>query len=135
MNKVFGIVIAVLGIALAATPFLTDCQAHDKLMANGMPMRCDENRTPELAMGASLLVVGAVMSAGVFKSKGAFFGLAGLAVVLGTAGIMVPRTIADTCPNPAMFCNTQMVPILTVVGGMAVVGGLTGLVLAVRKKS
>jgi len=134
MNKYLGIVIAVLGIALAATPFLTDCTAHGMVGANGMEMGCSTNRNPELALGAGLFIVGVVTATPLSKSKGALFGLAGLAVVLGTAGILVPHTIAHTCPGPTMPCNTEEVPALTIVGGMAVAGGLTGLVMAFRKK-
>ena len=134
MNKYLGIVIAVIGLALAATPFLTDCASHGMVGANGMQMGCSTNRNPELALGSGLFVVGAVMATPFAKSKGALFGLAGLAVVLGTGGILVPHTIAHTCPGPTMFCNTEMVPALTVVGGMAIAGGLTGLVMAFRKK-
>lgn len=134
MNKFLGITIAVLGIALAAVPFVTDCQAHGKLMANGMPMACSDARVPDAALGGSLVVAGAVMATPLSRKKGVFFGIAGLAVVLGAAGALVPHTLTHTCANPAMFCNTEMVPALWVVGGFTVVGGVTGLIVGLRKK-
>ena len=140
MNKFFGIGLAVLGIALAVTPFFADCASQGEYMKNAMgmlmPMRCYGNRAAEVAIGAPLFAVGAVMTFAKFKSKAGFFALSGVAVLAGLAGILMPTKVVGTCSSPTAICNTLMKPMLISIGSVIVVGGLSsGLLLTRRSKS
>ena len=139
MNRSLGITLAVLGIALAVVPFFTDCASQGRFMTDAMgmqmPMRCYGNRAAELATGAPLFVVGAILTFAKFKSKGAFFSLSAIAVLAGVAGILMPTKVVGTCPGPTEICNTVMKPALVSIGSMVIIGGLAGLVLTRRLKS
>jgi hypothetical protein len=139
MNRFFGISIAVLGIALAFVPFISDCASQGKYMTSAtgmqMPMHCYGNRAAELAIGIPLVGVGAVITFARFKFKPAFYSLFGLAVLLGVGGILMPTEIVGTCAKPVMTCNTVLKPAITGLGSLAIIGGLAGMVLTVRSKS
>ena len=139
MNKFLGISLAVLGVALAAVPFITDCASQGQFMTNAMgmqmPMRCYGNRVAELSVGVPLFVVGGIMTFAKFKSKAGFLSLSILAVLAGVAGILMPTSIVGTCPNPTEICNTVMKPALVIIGSLTIAGGLVGLVSTSRIKS
>ncbi len=139
MNKYFGISLIVLGIALAALPQFTDCAAHGKFMTTAMgmqmPMHCYGNRTPVLAIGIGMLAVGAVMTFARFKSKGAFFSLAGIALVLGAGAILMPTQFVGTCGKPTMFCNTMMKPSVIGVSSLAMLSSAIGMVAVGMRRS
>jgi hypothetical protein len=139
MNKFFGISLAVLGLALAFVPHLTDCASQGRYMTTAagmqMPMHCYGNRAAELAVGVPLFAVGAVATFARFKLKPVFFSLFGLAVVLGAAGILMPHQIVGTCAKPVMTCNTIMKPALTGIGSLAILGGVAGMILTGRSRS
>lgn len=138
MNKFLSISLAVLGIGLAVVPTVSDCASQGRFMTSPMGMKMPMIdfgiRRPELALGAALFAVGAVMTFNLFKSKPALFSLAILAVLFGVGGILTP-IINGTCANPTMPCNTIEKPALTIIGSLSIVGGLAGLVLARRGKS
>ena len=66
MNKVFGIALIVVALALAIVPGFTDCQSQGKSisLASGktVPMKCHWTGVAEIGVAAPLVVVGAVMS-------------------------------------------------------------------------
>jgi len=136
LNKVFGISLAVLAIALATVPFFTDCASHGEYMKGAMgmlmPMRCYGNRVAEVAVGVPLFAAGAVMTFAKFKSRAALFSLSVIAVLAGVAGVLMPTAVVGTCRDPMSICNTAMKPALLVIGSLVIVGG-SGSVLSVRR--
>jgi len=139
VKKFFGISLAVLAIALAVTPFFTDCASHSEAakgaMGMVMHMRCYGNRAAEVAVGTPLFAIGIVMAFVKFKSKAGLFSLSALAVLAGVAGILMPTTIVGTCSGPTMFCNTALKPAVVGIGSLVIAGGLGSLVLTRRVNS
>jgi len=138
VNRFLGIGLAVFGVALAVVPFVSDCASHGFFMTNAMgmqmPMRCYGNRVAELATGAPLFAVGAVLTFTRIKSKMALFSFSLIAVLAGVLGILMPTKIIGTCRNPMEICNTVMKPSLISVGALTIVGGLTGIMMTLRSK-
>jgi hypothetical protein len=137
VNKFLGVTLAVLALAIAIVPNYTDCASHGIFMTlmNGMKtaMKCHWTALAEIAVGAPLVGVGAMLS--FTKSKNGLFSLAFLGVVLGALAIALPINLIGTCSNVAEPCNTLMKPTVTALGSLTIVGSLCGLLLASRAKS
>ena len=65
MHKIFGIALIVIALAMAVVPNFTDCQSQGLEIAlpNGktVPMKCHWTGQAEMALGAPILAVGAMM--------------------------------------------------------------------------
>ena len=143
MNKVLGIFIAALGLAIAIVPSFTDCPDSMPMNSTGgmgtssmgtsapVAPPCHASATAEIFAGVPLVIIGSVMS--FTKRKTGFLTLSILGVVVGAATIALP-SIVGTCSSPTMLCNTLMKPTLTALGLVAMAGSLGGLVL-MRKAS
>jgi hypothetical protein len=130
LNKILGISLVVLGLAIAIVPQFTDCasQGHFMtVMGNQVPMTCHWAARGEIAVGAPLMVMGGVMSFS--RRRSGFFALGILGVVAGGFTMFLPHYIIDTCPGPTMACNTLMRPSLTALGSLTVIGSVVGMVL------
>ncbi len=134
MNKVFGITLIVLALAIGILPQFTDCHSQGKTIAlpNGktIDMKCHWTARAEIATAAPLAVVGAVMVAS--RRKENKWLMAGLGSVLGIAVIAIPNGLIGVCSS-AMPCNTVMQPSLTVFGAVAIATS-AGSLLLFRKK-
>lgn len=134
MNKVFGISLAILAVAIATVPNFTDCASQGKymtVMGAQLPMVCHWTARGEIAVGAPLFGIGAIM---VFTSrKGGLFSLSALGGILGVLALLLPTQLVGTCGNAAMHCNTTMKPAIMALGGLTIVGSL-GSMLWSRKK-
>jgi hypothetical protein len=133
LKIVLGIALVLIALAVMIVPAFSDCQSQGKsiTLANGktIPMKCHWSARAELAVGAPLLVVGALFP--FTRRKSGLYILSILGVVLGAVVILIPNYLIGVC-STAMPCNTVMQPTLSILGGLAVVGSLGGLVLARR---
>ena len=136
MNKILGITIIVLGLAIATVPQFTDCasQGHFMtVMGKQTPMTCHWAARGEIAVGAPLAVIGGVMSFS--RRRNGFLALGMLGVVAGGFSMFLPHYIIDTCPGPTMACNTLMRPSLTALGSLTVIGSVVGMVLSKKESN
>ncbi len=135
MNKFLGIALVVLALAIAIVPAFTDCQSQGKsiTLANGktIPMKCHWTGIAEIAVGAPLLAVGAMMIP--TRRKTNLLSLGVLGTVLGVMAVLLPNKLIGVC-STSMLCNTVMQPTLTVLGGLVIVGGLGTIVSSRRLK-
>ena len=131
MNKLFGVVLVVVALAIALVPAFTDCQSQGKsiTLANGktIPMKCHWTGKAEIGVGAPMLVVGGVMAFS--RRKNSLFALSLVGAVLGAVAILVPNTLIGVCTS-GMPCHTVMQPTLTVLGGVAVAASIGGFIIS-----
>ena len=136
LNIFLGITLVVFALAIAVVPNFTDCASQGHFMTVGMmqvPMACHWAGRAEIAVGAPLVSVGAMMS--FTRHKTGYLTLSILGVILGAAAILLPTSIIGTCPSPTMMCNTVMKPTLTILGSLTIVGSLGGLILMRKANS
>jgi hypothetical protein len=131
VNKLFGVVLVVVALAIALVPAFTDCQSQGKsiTLANGktIPMKCHWTAKAEIGVGAPMLAVGAML--GFSRRKSALFSLSLVGAVLGAAAILVPNTLIGVCAS-GMPCHTVMQPTLTVLGGVAIAASIGGFIIS-----
>ncbi len=136
MNTFLGIAMIVLALAIAIVPAFTDCQSQGKAitLANGstIPMKCHWTGIAEIATGVPLLAVGAMMIPARRKSN--ILSLSILGIILGIFVVLLPNSLIGVCQT-SMLCKTVMKPALTVLGSLAIVGSLGGLVFMRKAKS
>ena len=136
MNRVLGITLVVFALAIAVVPHFTDCFSQGSLLtlANGntQPMKCHWSAQAEIAVGAPLVAVGAILPFS--RRKGMTSSLAVLGIVLGAVALALPYSLIGTCSMPTMLCNTAMKPALTALGSVAIVGSLGVMLSASRMK-
>jgi hypothetical protein len=135
MSKYLGIFIIVMALAIAIVPHYTDCQSQGKAitLANGstIPMKCHWTGVAEIATGAPLAVVGAMMIP--TRRKGNLMALGVMGIVLGAFAVMLPNNLIGVCQT-SMPCHTVMKPSLMVLGSLAIVGSMGALVLSRKAK-
>jgi hypothetical protein len=127
MNKVLGITLIVLAIALAVVPHYTDCQSQGSLitLANGntIPMKCHWTGIAEIGVAAPLIAVGGMVTAFRKKKQNLMtFGVLG--IVLAAVALSLPTFMIGTCAAPNHFCNTAMKPAILVLGSVAALASL-----------
>ena len=132
MNRVLGIALVGLALAIAIVPHFTDCysQGHLLTLANGntQPMKCHWTAQAEIAVGIPLVGVGAMLSFS--RRRGIASGLSVMGIMLGAMALALPYSLIGTCAAPTHICNTAMKPALTALGSVAIVGSLGAMVLA-----
>lgn len=137
MNRVFGIALVGLALAIAIVPHFTDCysQGHLLTLANGntQPMKCHWTAQAEIAVGIPLVGVGAMLSFS--RRKGITSGLSAMGVILGAMAIALPYSLIGTCVAPTHICNTAMKPALTALGSAGILGSLGAMLSARRLES
>ncbi len=135
-TKILGITLVVVALAIALVPHFTDCYSQGKTvaLANGtqQPMKCHWSAQAEIAVGAPLVAVGAILPFS--RRKDMTRSLSVLGIVLGGVALALPYSLIGTCGMPTMLCNTAMKPALTALGSVAVVGGLGVMLSASRMK-
>jgi hypothetical protein len=136
MNKLFGITLVVLALALAIVPVFTDCQSQGKSLTTtagkAVPMKCHWTGVAEIGVAIPLLAVGAMMTLNRRKNNLMTMGVLG--IVLGGVAIAFPNGLIGVCATPTMVCHTIMQPALTVFGSLAVVGSIGAVVLGQKTK-
>ncbi len=135
-TKILGIALVVVALAIALVPQFTDCLSQGQMvaLANGtkQPMKCHWSAQAEIAVGAPLVAVGAILPFS--RRRGTTRSLAVLGIVLGAVAIALPYSLSGTCAMPTHFCNTAMKPALTALGSVAIVGSLGVMLSASRMK-
>ncbi len=136
MNKVLGIVLIVVALAIAIVPNYTDCLSQGKMTTNAAgaptPMKCHWTAQAEIAIGVPLVGVGAMLSFS--RRRRTVLGLGALGVLLGVMAIALPTSLIGTCGMQTMFCNTMMKPSLYALGSLAIVGSAIGMIASSRIK-
>jgi uncharacterized membrane protein YwaF len=131
LNKLFGIVLILVALAMAIVPLYTDCQSQGKsiTLASGktIPMKCHWTGRAEIALAAPLLVVGAMMV--LTRRKSNLLILSILGAVLGVMAILIPDNLIGVC-STAMPCNTVMQPVLNILGGAAIAVGFGAFIIS-----
>ena len=134
MNRLFGIALVVIALAIGIVPAFTDCQSQGKSLTTStgkaVPMKCHWTGIAEIGVAAPLVVVGAMMTANRRRDNLRNFGIMG--VVLGALAIAFPTGLIGVCQTPTMLCHTVMRPALITLGSIAVVGSLGAVVLSRR---
>jgi hypothetical protein len=134
MNKILGITLVVLALAIAVVPHFTDCYSQGNLvtLANGntQPMKCHWTAQSEIAVGIPLAGIGAMLAFS--RRKSTAMGLSVIGVVLGAMALALPYSLIGTCIAPTHICNTAMKPALTILGSLGIIGSL-GAVMSARK--
>ncbi len=95
-------------------------------------MKCHWTARSEIAIGAPLVVVGAMLATN--RRREGLRNLSILGVSLGALAIITPTYLVGTCTTPTMFCNTAMKPVLIITGGLAIGISVVSLVMSQRKK-
>ncbi len=131
MNKVLGIALVVMALAIGIMPHYTDCLSQGKAIAlpNGssVPMKCHWSAQAEIATAIPLGLVGLAMIA--TRRKEYLRVLGGAGAVLGVSAILIPTSLIGVCSS-AMPCHTLMQPSLVALGSVAAVGSLGAVILA-----
>ncbi len=134
--KVLGIVLVALALGTAIVPQFTDCASQGKAitLANGktVAMKCHWTARAEIAVGAPLVVVGAMLATSRRKESRRNLSIIGLG--LGGLAVLLPTSLIGVCTGPTMICHSVMKPVLMSTGGLAAAIGVLGVVMSQRMK-
>jgi hypothetical protein len=134
MNKVLGVALVVLALAITIIPQFTNCEAqgHVLTLASGKttPMKCTWTARAEIATGVPILAVGAMMLFARRRESLRYLG--GLGAVLGIFAMLLPTSLIGVCSG-SMMCHTVMQPSLLTFGALVTISGLVGMMLSWRK--
>lgn len=134
MNKLFGITLVVLAIAIAVVPVFTDCQSQGKsvVTSTGMeiPMKCHWTGVAEVGVAVPMLLVGVMVTTS--RRKYNLMSMGALGIALGALAIAFPGGLIGVCQNPTMLCNSLMSPALVTLGSVAMVSGVGTLAISRR---
>lgn len=134
MNKVLGIAIIALALAIIAIPQVTNCEAQGRMLtlANGKttPMKCTWTARAEIATGVPILAIGSMMLFARRKESLRYLG--GLGAILGIFAIALPTFLIGVCSGN-MVCHTIMRPSLLTFGSGVIAASLLGVALSLRK--
>jgi hypothetical protein len=129
-------ILILMGILIAIVPQFTNCGSEGKEIAlpNGktVPMKCFWTGRSELIPGIILLALGVMMLIARHRESRLLLSIA--ALVAGIFVILMPTFIIGTCATPTMVCNTLMKPIVLVLGALAILASIGGLVLSIKEK-
>ena len=135
MNKMFGIALVVLAVAIAVVPAFTDCLSQGKALetTNGkqVPMKCHWTGIAEIGVAVPLALAGVVTVSN--RRRYSLMSTGALGIALGAMAIAFPVGLIGVCATPTMLCHTLMRPALVTGGSLAVVGSL-GIVLISRRE-
>jgi hypothetical protein len=134
MFRALGVVLIVIAVAAATVPMFTDCQSHGLVitMASGKttPMKCHWTGLAELGMALPLAAVGAMMIPS--RRKETRTCLAGMGIVIAGVMLALPTGLIGVCDAPRHTCVTLMKPSLILLGSVAALGSIVGLVWSRR---
>jgi hypothetical protein len=134
MNKVLGVLIIALALAIIVIPQFTSCEAQGRMLtlANGKttPMKCTWTARAEIATGVPVLVIGLMMLFANKKESQRYLG--GLGAILGIFVMLLPTVLIGVCSGN-MVCHTVMKPSLLTLGTLVTAFGLIGMMLSFRK--
>lgn len=136
MNRLFGIALIVLAIAIAVIPTFTDCQSQGKSLVTSVgkeiPMKCHWTGIAEIGVAAPMVVMGIMTTTNRRKYNLMSMGILGVA--LGSLAIAFPAGLIGVCQTPTMICHTVMKPALMTLGTLAVVSSFGTIVISRKAK-
>jgi hypothetical protein len=135
MFKILGVLIVIVALVIGIVPQFTDCQSQGRAitLANGstIPMKCHWTAQASLGMAILILAVGGYM---VFSQrKGTRRVLSIMGMLLGAVVILLPTLLIGVCANPAMLCDSIMMPTLVLSGILVIAISLVALVISERR--
>ena len=135
MNKILGVTLLVLALAISITPQFLDCnaQGHVMTMANGktVPMVCLWTARAEIAEGIPLFAAGVMMFLARRKESLQYLNILG--IILGICVMLLPTVLIGVC-DTTMVCTTVMRPSLLTFGSLVILTSLIGILLSMRKE-
>ena len=136
MNRFWGIIIVVLALGIMIVPAFTDCQSQGRALAlangNSAPMKCHWTGIAEIAVGVPLLAVGGIMA--IFRWRGNILAPGIIGGILGILAVLLPHLLIGVCQMPTMICRTTMLPVLTVLGSLAVFSNAAAVAFSLKKE-
>jgi hypothetical protein len=97
---------------------------------HGMPMRCYATANAEIAVGAAIVVFGAIY----FFSRSAKGRLAAsvLAIVAAVFALLFPTALTGLCGDAHMSCHILTLPMLIASSSLIILFSIVGVVLSAR---
>jgi hypothetical protein len=134
MNKVLGVAIIALALAIIIIPQFTNCEAQGRMLtlASGKttPMKCTWTARAEIATGVPIFALGAMMF--FVRKRESLRYLGGLGAILGVFAMLLPSVLIGVCSGN-MVCHTVMKPSLLTFGALVTAASLVGITLSLRK--
>jgi hypothetical protein len=134
MNKVLGVAVIALAMAIIIIPQFTNCESRGRMLtlASGKttPMKCTWTARAEIATGVPLLAIGSMML--FVRKRESLRYLGGIGSVLGVFAMLLPTVLIGVCSGD-MVCHTVMKPSLLTFGALVTVASVMGMVLSFRK--
>jgi hypothetical protein len=122
MNKVIGIGMVALALAVAVVPVFTDCESAGRHITTqdgkAISMKCHWTGIAELGAAAPLALVGILALKR--RRQGTTRVLAGVGAVSGAMAILFPTVLMGVCMNALMPCAMIMRPALVAAGILAI---------------
>lgn len=145
--KVLAAILLIAGLVVAIAPQFTNCEAHGGTMpstsaraaSSGMTMGgsssaaaaprpkmvCLWTARAALAVGIPMAAGGALLFFSRRKETRRVLGVLG--ALFGLFAILLPTALIGTCTSSGSVCNTTMLPIMVISGGIAVAASLAAL--------
>ena len=137
MNRVFGVFLIIMALAIGLIPAFTDCQSQGKALTTStgkiVPMKCHWTGVAEIGAAVPLFVTGAIVATSKRREYTTLFG--SMAVVLGALAIAFPAGLIGVCATPTMLCHTVMKPVLITLGSLTIAVSLVAVALTSRIKA
>lgn len=120
-TKAIAAALVVLGILIAAGPHTL---FH---VCTSMTNACHYTGQAEIGVGAVLALLGvfSLFTKSRDQQRGLFLG----ALLVSVLSLLIVLVLVGVCPNTSMVCNREALPGLTIVGILAVLASLAGIVL------
>lgn len=128
-NAVVAVLVVILGVLIAAGPQYLFHVCSETAMSTSP---CIYTGKAEIGVGAVLAVLGliALLSKNRDLNRGLYIG----ALLTSVLALLIVLVLIGVCSSSAMTCNKEALPGLTIVGAVAVVVSLAGIVVQSPKR-
>lgn len=134
MNKIMGVTIIVLALAIGIVPQFTDCLSQGLTLTTSagmkVPMKCHWTSIAEIGVAVPLALIG-IMSF-LTKSKETLRSINIVGAAMGGLAILFPTALIGVCSNPAHLCNMVEKPALILGGTLVIAASLVNLFRSTR---
>jgi hypothetical protein len=131
---IVGGIFIVLALLMAIIPQFSSCQSQGSAISlpdgKTVPMKCYWTGQGELVLAVVLLVIGILLIVSRKAESQKYLSIVG--ILLGILAISLPTFIIGVCAMPTHICNTIMKTTLLILGPLVILGGLAGLILAIK---